>query len=712
MNDIAVVVTCHEPHLKWFPQALASINRQKPGSAERVAVFDKCRPPSGLDGGWRIVEGNWGDPSGGRNAGMALTAAPWLIFWDADNVMPEGYLSAAQQAISGAAPDLAILYPDIQYCDENLRPQRLWRTPEWDYWSLRAENYVDTASTWRREALDLVGGWSTRTGGAFEDYALALDVTAAGWKADKLNGPPMVMRVHAAGRTKRRSKEGGLLADIWKARSLAIVSLLAGREEVFYRWANFLLNADLPPKTSLYVVDNSGRPEFNQLAFDTCKRIASIRKLTHLHFAANGQPYRPAAGEPYFVKDRHLHVAQLYASILPRITDEFVMTLEDDIEPPVDAVRALGEEFGWASRGQIAVVAAAYAMPQNTNYVCAGRGNEEWGAAIPWRGLPSVPLDVGCVGGGCTMWANWALHGHPVNFWWHRGLGWDAALCIQLRRRGFRVKLHGGVRCEHHLHGQVNGKPDLWALPQASNTQTTGRVMPVHQNADSWIPPAELGARIPPYRPTFDFDSFINERHRSFSTCAVHNRITIDVGIPGWLRREDSLKLYEMAYFAEGDILELGCYHGLSTSILAQAVRDSGTQKFIVSIDQEEGHLASAEKHLAARGLGRYVRLLSGDGTNVCQRIIAENTRFTFAFIDHSHKYSDMVEICKLLPSLLTEGGFCLFHDFNDGRNNDPLQTDYGVLQAVCDSLSADEFDFYGIFGCAALYRKSGLPKG
>jgi predicted O-methyltransferase YrrM len=704
MTDIAVIVTCHEPHLKWLPQALESINQQTPAAAERVVAYDGTRPPQLADTRWRLIHDDWRHPSPARNAGLAETTSPWAIFWDADNVMPSGYLAAAAQAIDGAAPDVAILYPDIQYCDENLRPQRLLKTRDWDYWSLRAENFIDTASVWRSEALDLVGGWSTRTGASVEDYALAMDITAAGWTGARLNGPPMLMRVHPAGRTGRRALAGGPLSDIWKARSLAIVSLLAGREETFHRWANFLLNADLPPKTSLYVVDNSGNSQFSEMAFDTCQRIATIRKLTYLHFAASGQPYQSCAGEPYFFKDRHLHVARLYASILPRITEELVMTLEDDIEPPLDAVRKLGEEFGWHSRGQTAVVGSSYAMPQDTNCVCAGLGNEEWGSGIRWKALPKRPIDVGCVGGGCTMWANWALHGHPVNFWWHKGLGWDAALCIQFRRRGFTVKLHGDVRCEHHLHGQVNGQKDPWAQRRTSTATTSAS--PVHRNADSWIPVAELGVRIPPYRPTFDFDSFINDRHRSFSTCAVHNGAIIDVGIPGWLRREDALKLYEMAYFADGNILELGCYQGLSTSILAQAIKDSGSCKVIVSVDHEEIHLAHTQKHLAARGLGRYVKLLPGEGTNVCQRIVAEKSQFGFVFIDHSHRYADVVEVCRLLSQLLTEGAFCLFHDFNDGRNSDPLQTDYGVLEAVQDGLSPDEFDFYGISGCAALYRK------
>jgi hypothetical protein len=46
VSDIAVVVTCHEPNLKWLPEALGSINRQRPEAVECVVVFDRCKPPA------------------------------------------------------------------------------------------------------------------------------------------------------------------------------------------------------------------------------------------------------------------------------------------------------------------------------------------------------------------------------------------------------------------------------------------------------------------------------------------------------------------------------------------------------------------------------------------------------------------------------------------------------------------------------------------
>jgi hypothetical protein len=452
MSDLAVVVTCRESQLGCLPDVLESVKRQTPEPAERVLVLDGCGQAT-IDAPWRCISGDWRHPGAARDDGLGVTTAPWVSFWDADMVMADGYVAAMQRAIEAASANVAIIYPDILYCDERMTPMTYWAVPGWDYWKLRAENYVDTTSAWRRDAMDVVGGWPLDTDG-LDDYALALRVTAAGWSAVKLAGPPVLMRAHPG----RRQREGGLLTDVWRARSLAVVSLLAGRDDTFARWRDFLFEAELPPRTALYVVDNSGRPEFTRTAFETCQAIVQSRRLAHLDFALLGRSYSPAPLEQYFVRERHLHVARLYASVLPRVQEDLVLTLEDDVEPPLDAPRLLGEEIGYRSRGDIGVVAAAYAMPYDTGAVCAGQGDghvEGWGGAVPWNDLPNEPVDVTAVGGGCTVWANWAIRGQPIHQRWGAQLGWDGVLCLAVRRRGHRVRLHGGVRCQHHVHGNL-----------------------------------------------------------------------------------------------------------------------------------------------------------------------------------------------------------------------------------------------------------------
>lgn len=236
--------------------------------------------------------------------------------------------------------------------------------------------------------------------------------------------------------------------------------------------------------------------------------------------------------------------------------------------------------------------------------------------------------------------------------------------------------------------------------------------MNIHQ--ESFMQLEELFNWIPPYLATFDFPGeFINESHRSFSTCPIKDGIMIQIKdrplegsvIEGWLQREDALKLYEIAHCVSGDILELGSYHGLSTSILSQANHDSPYKKNIYSVDLNPGNAAFVSRHLRAMGLEDHVNTICSDALSAVREFAASKAKFEFVFIDHSHAYDPVYTVCRELRNVLVDGGFCLFHDFNDPRNRDCDRKDYGVYQAVVEGLDPAEFQFYGIYGCAALYR-------
>jgi hypothetical protein len=101
----------------------------------------------------------------------------------------------------------------------------------------------------------------------------------------------------------------------------------------------------------------------------------------------------------------------------------------------------------------------------------------------------------------------------------------------------------------------------------------------------------ELGKRISEYRPTYPFSGYIDAFHESLADCKLNGK-NIDLHIDGWLIREDALKLYEMAYFCQEAILELGTYHGLSTYIIAHAAQNSPCEKSITSVDSSLDALA------------------------------------------------------------------------------------------------------------------------
>jgi predicted O-methyltransferase YrrM/glycosyltransferase involved in cell wall biosynthesis len=219
---------------------------------------------------------------------------------------------------------------------------------------------------------------------------------------------------------------------------------------------------------------------------------------------------------------------------------------------------------------------------------------------------------------------------------------------------------------------------------------------------ETWMGHDELG-RERPYQPTItSFGEFINDRHRYYHECPTKG-ILIDVGIQGHLLREDALKLYEMAYYATGDILEFGTSFGLSTSILARAVRDAGRDSRIVTMELKQRLAEHARHTLTGLDLSRYIEFMVGDADASCQKLVDTGRRFHFAFVDHSHTYDDVSKACRRLPQLLTPGSFCLFHDYNSRWEG---TADYGVYTAVAHALDKNQFEFCGIYGCCGLFRR------
>ena len=234
----------------------------------------------------------------------------------------------------------------------------------------------------------------------------------------------------------------------------------------------------------------------------------------------------------------------------------------------------------------------------------------------------------------------------------------------------------------------------------------------VQQHIEAWLPPDMLGAFGLPYQPTFGQAKYINDYHRRLAQGPhkdVEGMAIIASVIPGWLRVEEALKLYEMAYYSQGDILEIGTYQGLSATFMSRAVRDSGCSRTILSVDISVEYITAARRYIDEHGVGEVVQLLCCDAADAVDWLTQAGRQFGFVFVDHSHTFEDVLLVCQRLAPLVVDGGFVLFHDFNDPRNADESRPDYGVSLAVYVGLPADEFDFYGVFGSTALYRKQGL---
>ena len=171
----------------------------------------------------------------------------------------------------------------------------------------------------------------------------------------------------------------------------------------------------------------------------------------------------------------------------------------------------------------------------------------------------------------------------------------------------------------------------------------------------------------------------------------------IDIGVEGWLLPSDALKLYEMAYCCSGDMLELGAYRGLSATVMNRACTDAGRDSKIISIDLDPISVEASRAQLAAQPNGNRALFFMDDGASAIRNFAAIKRRFGFAFIDHSHEYQHVYDVCEILHRVVDVGGFALFHDFNDLRNSREDVPEYGVYQGAMDGLRADRWAFWGI---------------
>ena len=212
-----------------------------------------------------------------------------------------------------------------------------------------------------------------------------------------------------------------------------------------------------------------------------------------------------------------------------------------------------------------------------------------------------------------------------------------------------------------------------------------------------------------PFRKTFPFaGEAIGAGHAALAE-RLHATGMIDIGVDGWLLPADALKLYEMAYFCSGDILELGAYRGLSSTVMNRASNDAGVTRKILSIDLDPLSIELSRQQLSREPGGERVLFFQDDGASAVRNFAGIKRHFGFAFVDHSHCYEHVHEVCLSLHRVIDLGGFALFHDFNDQRNSMEDCTDYGVYQGALDGLRTDRWEFWGIYGCTGLFRRVGV---
>lgn len=192
----------------------------------------------------------------------------------------------------------------------------------------------------------------------------------------------------------------------------------------------------------------------------------------------------------------------------------------------------------------------------------------------------------------------------------------------------------------------------------------------------------------------------MGDRHRRISDAVWH--------IPGWLTEEDALKLYELAYLADGPILEIGAYCGRSTVVVATAVADRGAQVPIVSLDTDSLTFAIAQRSAKVHAVDELVLFVCGSADRFFRAVPEYGPRLVF--VDSDHSKEGVTADLKALEKHVTAGALILFHDYLPMMLPDttgfPMSAEpIEVAETVENSWLVDRAEFSGTFGASALFR-------
>jgi len=448
----AAVLVGHPAYAHMLPTAIRSLEAQNPKFNRKVLVFDAGRsrkePKIDLPTGWSLIVGHWENPNAARNAGLAqVRDCDWICFWDADNEMAPDHVKLSLPILNSVPKDVGICYPEVQKVTEG----KIWHRrnhPEWTLHDGLRTSLCDTSSFWRRQALDEVGGFSPEQC-QHDDYELALRMYRAGWKGKKL---PVTLHHHFHGENRSRrvtpEDEEKVTRSLYTAWSFGFVTLWGPKKASSLKVLKWLETADIPPRSALYWVDNSGGTMTKLLQKWSVKLAGRFGSITIVNA---GDPHRTEPGESYLNAVRHQQVARLYNNVFGRVAEEMVVTLEDDTLPPQDGVYRLLELIRPFS--EVAVAASVYRSRNAPRRLCAAVCKEAWIEVPNFDDLPDKPFEVGMTGGGFAIIANWALkQAMPMRCEFSETgalMGWDGNLGIALSGLGYKLMVHPEVKSEH-----------------------------------------------------------------------------------------------------------------------------------------------------------------------------------------------------------------------------------------------------------------------
>lgn len=346
-EHVAIIVLCHN-NGKLLPTTIESILSQTLKPSEIVVVDDDSGDETKniainyARKGVEYLHGSWRNRNAARNAGLACSESPLLVFLASGDKLSPDYLQSCAAMLSknpGAA---------IAYMDGSPYP--------FDQTRFEQKNTIPDIAMVRREALQAVGGWPQGLQSNAE-WITWRRILANGWKAMKipcteqhssLSHGTLAQRCHPEP-VALRGPQGDRVSIVRQAHhdthlDATLCLSISGRKWMWPLTADFLTHQTYPhDQLHLVVVDTSQDKIFGQMVQEWL-RCCNYEKRTYIPLSVG---IKGLADLPRRTVKREVAkaCAIIYNTFVPHCTTPWIFFLEDDVIPPLNAYPQLLQHF-------------------------------------------------------------------------------------------------------------------------------------------------------------------------------------------------------------------------------------------------------------------------------------------------------------------------------------------------------------------------------
>jgi len=476
--SVSVVVAARN-NGDYLRDALHSVINQSCKPIEIIYVDDGSTDNS-LEVAWKfkevkVISKPWSGVCESRNMGAKQAKGEFLLHLDGDDILPYWYIEYRIKALT-ENPNASFAYGNAQAFGGGFN--QFWTCPEWSSTTLWAANFCNTPSLLRREHFLNIGGWREGVGTAW-DWDLYTRFSQAGYNGVYDKNAFMLYRHHDKSisahqnlkneKTSKSSVEkmnylcrnlfcrtqiGAIvsdrLIDLFPTWIDAIVEnieeyrkALVGEEPFPYFGKtpynkpnlNILFTGD--PKHRSFINEHINRVSENfhsiTVCFDRWTNVFSTEE------------------------ERRSNVARFLAKSYNRLLEtdcEFVWFLEDDVIPPVNAMKDLNRAIT-SGATPLYAVAGVYRNRHDTSHIIAHDWSnlKDIGSIKNFKEFPSKDQYVDMTGTGCLMifrpYASHKFESHVKGVPAH-----DWTWCLGLKNFDLppikKVLLLSNVRCRHY----------------------------------------------------------------------------------------------------------------------------------------------------------------------------------------------------------------------------------------------------------------------